>query len=200
MQRDWGHDPRFSAENFGFQPTWLILQALEHGAKLRQEELHMAELGIAQLCALFVNANRDPKKGEPAKAKDFCHFTPKESEIQINGAACDAFFSLAPDEKLPAWALALAPVDKLKAQRKNRPAPKPRAWASEDEVLLILPRVKGDRAVCSLAFVGENVSGLVTLADVDSGTEFAIEVPTGKPRWIVDAEFDVAGGSDAEED
>lgn len=162
----------------------------------------MAELGIAQLCALFVNANRDSRKGEPAKAKDFCHFTPKDAEIKLNGAACDAFFSLAPDEKMPAWALALAPIDKLKQQRKNRPAPMPRAWAGEDEVLLILPRVKGDRAVCSLAFVGENVSGLVTLADVDSGTEFAIEVPAGEPRWIVDAEFEVAGGSgsDAEED
>lgn len=197
MQRDWAHDDRFSAQNFGFQPTWLILQALEYGAKLRQEALHMEELGIATLCALFVNANRDPKKGEPAKPADFCHFTPKDAEIKLNGAACDAFFSLVPEEKLPAWALAIAPIDKLKQQRRNQPPPMPRAWAGECEALLILPRVKNDRVVAPLVFVGENVGGLIVLTDVDSGTEFAIEVPTGEPRWIVDAEFDVAlAGSD----
>lgn len=193
MQRYWAHDTRFQAENFGFQPTWLILQALEHGARLQSEALHHQELGIATLTSCFINANRDPKKGEPSKAADFYYFQPKDHKIKIPAAACDAFFALTKENKLPGWAVAIAPIDIIRANKGNgKPLPgRVRAW-SGDGVLLIMPHIDGDLVRCPLAFIKTKRQGTILLRDVDAGTAFQIKLLPGEQRWVLDAEFALA--------
>jgi hypothetical protein len=194
VQRYCPYDDRFSAENFGFQPTWLILQALEQGAKFTSEHLHLQELGIATLTACFINANRDPKKGEPAKPTDFFYFADRDSTgPKLNGAACDAFFSLVSEQLLPSWVLDIAPIELIRSQRANRSIVKPRAWIGEN-LLLLLPRVEVDSdgkhtVTAALAFCN-NATGLVELTDPDSGTEFFLHLPNPQISWSIDAEFE----------
>lgn len=191
MQHYWSNDSRFSAERFGFQPTWLILQALEQGAKLHSEVLHHQELGIATLSALFCNANRDPKKGEPARPSDFWYFGKAEhSGVAIPGAVCDIFFSLIADQLLPTWALGIAPIELLRKHRANRPVSKPRAWIGSD-LILIQPQVVEGKTVRAALAIVNGAAGGVELIDADSRTPFylSLEAP-GQIAWALDAEFE----------
>lgn len=188
MRRYWAHDPRFTPENFGFQPIWLILQALEFGAKFQCEELHLQELGIATLSALFANANRDPKKGSPARAQDFFYFKQEGRDIRIPGIACETFFSLIADGLLPGWALGIAPIDRLRECRKGSRVGKPRAWMSED-LVLILPKIEGDRVTAALCF-SNGARGFTVVTDPDVGAEFCLELPeSGQVLWALESEF-----------
>lgn len=144
-------------------PLNVILSALDYGAKFQKSELHLNELGIASLCALFVNANRDPKKGNPAKPSDFYRFA--DADDKLAGYACDAFFSLVSDNLLPSWALAIAPLDELRAMRKFDSFPRPRVWLAEG-VMLICPHFSGDRVVAPLAIVN-HPGGVVQVCDPD---------------------------------
>lgn len=184
------HDERFSPENFGFQPTWLILQALEYGAKLRQEELHLGELGIATLSALFVNCNRDPKKGKPAAPQDFFYFavTP-ESEVEVPSEAARAFFSLVKDNLLPGWSLGVAPLDKFRKAKKEGTISKPRAWVGEG-VLLLVPRLEED-VVRSQVALCDGVGGTIEVVDVDTNAPYVIEIPSSERQWILQSEFNL---------
>ena len=166
----------------------MILQALEMGAKLRQEKLHLRELGIATLNACFVNANRDTKKGEPSKPSDFFYFQVSEDKkAEIPSAAADVFFSLISDEILPGWSLGIAPLDQLRKVKKDNPVVHPRAWVGEG-VLLLLPVVEESIVRSPLAIL-DGVSGLVSVCDIDSGTAFTIVVETSDRRWVLDAEI-----------
>lgn len=193
MQRYWPHDSRFQAENFGFQPTWLILQALEHGAKLQMEVLHHQELGIATLTSCFINANRDPKKGEPSKASDFFYFKPQSKTIKVSSQACDIFFALTKANKMPPWVVAIAPMDVLRANKGNgKPLPgRVRAWMG-DGVLLIMPTIENGMVRSPIAFVSGKRHGDLSLRDVDSGTVFRVQFPPGERRWVKEAEFAIA--------
>lgn len=165
----------------------LILQALHWGSKLHQEELHLAELGISTLSALFVNANRDPSKGKAAEATDFHYF--KSREYAIASETADAFFSLAKDGVIPDWVMGLAPIDKLREAKGDGTYSKPRAWIG-DGVMLVCPRVRGDVVECQVAIV-EHEGGVVDLKDPDSGKHWAIELAEGEARWVLDAKFDL---------
>lgn len=169
----------------------MIISALEHGQKIRQEQLHLGELGVATLSALFTNANRDPKKGKPASPSDFFYFAPKQTQVDIPSTAADAFFSLVADEVMPSWALGIAPIDKLRQVKQNRPVSRPRAWVGEG-ALLLLPRVEGQVVQAAIALL-DGVSGSVLVMDIDSGTTFSIEVLSSDSRWVLDAEFELGG-------
>lgn len=157
------------------------------------EVLHHQELGIATLTSAFINANRDPKKGEPAKASDFFYFQPKDHKIKIPAPACDAFFALTKENKLPGWAVAMAPMDVLRANKGNgKPLPgRVRAWAG-DGILLIMPIIDGDTVRCPLAFISTKRHGKLALRDVDADTLFRVQMPPGERRWVLDAEFAIA--------
>lgn len=164
---------------------------MEYGAKFQAEELHLEELGIATLSALFANANRDPKKGQPASPKDFFYFQREEDEgPKIPVAACDAFFSLVADGLLPGWALGVAPLERLRTCRsKNGTVRKPRAWISDD-LILILPRVEGKEVVAALA-LSNGVSGFVELRDPDVEAEFCLNLSEAiDVGWGLDIEFE----------
>ena len=52
----------------------MILQAVEENRRLEQEHLHLQELGISTLSALYVNSQSDPKKSQRATPRDFQYF------------------------------------------------------------------------------------------------------------------------------
>lgn len=186
------HDDRFSAENFGNQPTWLIMDALKYGSKFQQEQLHLAELGISTLTACFVNSNRDPKSGSPAKPSDFWYFTPKDGDgDKLDPVAADTFFSLVSDEKMPSWALAIAPVDKLRSSRVNGVIPKSRVWMRRG-VILIAPKISNGVVKVSLALV-DGIEGRVAVIDADSGVVAKVFIPNAKKEtfWQADVEFEL---------
>lgn len=186
-------DERFSAEQFGFQPVWLILQAIEHGSKHRSEQLHLEELGISTLTACFVNANRDPKKGEPAKPSDFWYFASQAFQDKIDPVVADTFFALVAEEKIPSWAVALAPIEKLRASRGNGSnISGARAWMRKG-VLLLAPRIRGTSVVAPLALV-DGVQGNSNVIDIDSGVCREVLIPNSKGEafWLKDAEFELS--------
>ena len=152
----------------------------------------MHELGIATLSALFANANRDPKKGQPASPKDFFYFQREEDNgPKIPAVVCDIFFSLIADGLLPGWALGIAPIELLRSQRSKKPViRKPRAWVSED-LILVLPKVEGKQVTAAMA-ISNSASRFVVLQDVDVGTEFILNLPeSGEVMWSLDPEFDL---------
>lgn len=171
------------------------MDAIAANAKLRTEELHLGELGISTLTSVFWNANRDPKKGEPVKGSDFWHFTPQMEESEkISAIACTTFFSLISDEKMPSWAVSIAPVDKLRESNKSKCAiPQCRAWMRKG-VMLIAPQIKGDKAIAPLALI-DGVEGQVSVIDIDTGTAREIEVANAKKEvyWAVNVEFQLVG-------
>lgn len=193
MNHWWQGDERFNATNFGYQPTWLILQALHYGAKLHQEQLHQEELGIATLSALFCNANRDPKKGEAAKPSDFFYHQPQREEERICPTACATFFSLVADEKMPSWAVSIAPIEKLRACKELGVVSPLRALVARG-VLLIAPKVEGQKILVPLALV-DGINGALACRDIDSGETHKVSIPNpkGETYWIKDVEFDLLG-------
>jgi hypothetical protein len=194
VQHYFPHDQRFAADGFGFQPIWLILQALEYGAKLHSEQLHLQELGIATLSALFANANRDPKKGMPASPSDFFYFSREERpEVEIPALACDIFFALIAEEKLPEWVLNIAPIENLrKCRSKNPPAkfPRPRVWVGDD-LVLILPRVDSAKEVSAMLSFNNGTCEVVELQDIDTDTSFFLRFSEpSEAMWSLDAQFE----------
>lgn len=189
MRKYWAHEPEFSFDNFGCQPTWLILQALEYGAKLHAEELHLQELGISTLISVFVNANRSPKS-KPAKPTDFCYFKPTEISAKIPTQAADTFFELVKEGLLPGWAVGIAPIDNLRAAQKHKAVLRPRAWIGEG-VLLVQPRLHANRVKVQFALIDCERSQ-IEVEDVDSGLRFRVDLGSkvGR-RWMLDAEFDL---------
>lgn len=165
------------------------MDALKHGSKLQQEQLHLAELSLSTLTACFVNSNRDPKSGVPAKPSDFWYFTPKDDGDKLDPVAADTFFSLMADEKMPSWALAIAPVDELRSSRVNGSIPKFRAWMRRG-VILIAPKISDGVVKVPLVIV-DGVEGRVAVIDADSGVVAEVFIPNAKKEtfWQADVEY-----------
>ncbi len=188
MQHYWPDQPRFSAENFGNQPLWLVVQALEWGAKIRHEELHLQELGIAQLTAIYFNSKRDSKQ-EALKESEFYHFAPQDGP-QISPLACDTFFSLSRDGLLPGWAIALAPINQMRSRRANGAVPQVRAWLGTG-ILILNPRIRGSQVYSPFVLIDESVLGVCHLQNLDTEKPFVVQVPAGEPRYVLDAVLDI---------
>ncbi|MGL5927189.1 hypothetical protein [Chroococcidiopsis sp.] len=170
------------------------MDAIAANSKLRTEELHLGELGISTLTSVFWNANRDPKKGEPVKASDFWHFTPQVDEGEkISAIASNSFFSLVSEEKMPSWAVSLAPIDQLRKGKNGGETPKCRAWMRKG-VMLIAPQIKGDKAIAPLALI-DGVEGQISVIDIDTGTAREIFVANAKKEvyWAINVEFQLIG-------
>lgn len=173
------------------------MEALKYGAKFRNEERHCQELGISTLSSIYVNSQRDPKKGEPSKPSDFFYFREIPEEERINPVAADAFFSLVSEAIIPQWCVSMAPVDKLRAARAEGTVPsKNRAWTRKG-ILLIMPRIVNDLVIAPLAFVN-GVEGKLGVIDIDSGMarEIFVSNPKREQWWQIDAEFQVLIGAD----
>lgn len=141
-----------------------------------------------------MNANRDTKKGEPAKPSDFFYFKPIDDGEKISAVAADTFFSLVAEERMPSWAVSLAPVDKLRQHRANGNPASTKAWVKRG-VMLIAPKLEGTKVKAGLALV-DGVSGAISLIDIDAGVAYKvlIENPNSDSYWASDVEFDILGG------
>lgn len=157
--------------------------------------MHLHELGIATLSSIFVNAN-SAKKGEPAKPSDFFYFEPQDGDGEkISAIASDTFFSLVAEEKMPSWAVSLAPVEKLRQCKANRSPAPTRAWIKRG-VMLIAPKVNGGIVFVPLALI-DAVDGDLELIDIDAGTTYKVRLdnPKAQSYWATDIELELLGGS-----
>lgn len=156
--------------------------------------MHLQELGIATLSSIFVNANSDPKKGEPAKPSDFFYFKPQDDSEKISAIASDTFFSLVAEEKMPSWAVSLAPVEKLRIARANGSPASTRAWIKRG-IMLIDPHVVGTVVQVPLALI-DGVGGDLSLIDIDTGTTYKVRLdnPKAQSYWATDVELELTGG------
>lgn len=133
-----------------------------------------------------MNANRDTKKGEPAKPSDFFYFKPSEDSEKISAVAADTFFSLIAEERMPSWAVSLAPIDKLRQYRANGNPATTKAWVKRG-VMLIAPKLEGTKVKADLVLV-DGVSGVISLIDIDTGAAYKvlIENPKSESYWASD--------------
>lgn len=171
----------------------MILQAVEENRRLEQEHLHLQELGISTLSALYVNSQSDPKKSQRATPRDFQYFAAAEIDVEVPSTIADSFFSLITDEVLPGWALAIVPLPSLRKAKRGLPVSRPRALVG-DGVLLLLPQVAGEAILCGMAVLdGGGVSNVVSVHDIDNPeTTFLITLPDGERQWILNAELNLS--------
>lgn len=197
LRRYWPNDDRFNVENFSTQPTWLVLQAIEYGAKLNEESYHFQELGISTLSSILVNVNKD-SKSKPAKPEDF-HYFMREARSLFDSTVCDCFDSIARDRLMPDWVLEFIPpdlIDELIRNRKYNPVRGIRLLKN-DSIALFLPEIRGDNVSIPLGVMGEVENGIHELLDVDSGQRWImnLDMPPeaeGKPQAFVDYTFEIA--------
>lgn len=171
------------------------MQALESGQRIKQRELHFQELGIATLSSIFVNANKDPKKGKTSKPADFFYFSTKEglASIKLNKHACNAFFSLVRDNKIPKWVMGVVPLSQLRNSHDNGFVPSNRALISGNCLILAYTVFNNDKIYSPLSFIGA-YSQATIVTDVDSGKSYSIETVDFKANsTIIDGEYKLNG-------
>ena len=170
------------------------MQALEHGQKINQRQLHYKELGIAALSSYFVNANKDPKKGKKSKPSDFYYFAIKEGveAVRLNTHACNSFFSLIKDNKLPVWVMGVAPFDHLRTSKDDGFVPKRRALVS-DTCLILNYTIFNGAIYSPLSFIGSS-HGITIVKDADSSEEYTIDTSEfSLNATVIDGEYKVNG-------
>ena len=94
---------------------------------------------------------------------------------------------------MPSWAVAIAPIDKLRTNKKGGEVPTCRAWMRKG-VMLVAPQIKGDKAIAPLALI-DGIKGQVSVIDIDTGTAREIFVANAKKEtyWAVNVEFQLIG-------
>jgi hypothetical protein len=135
--------------------------------------------------------NRDPSKGEPAKPSEFQYFSPNSggNAPTLSATACDTFFSLVREQKIPGWVLSIAPIDRLQLGQKNGTIPYPRALVGPHAILLN-PRIDEGMVKSPLAIIDETRADMVAIVkDLDNGEMLGISLPKGAQRYVIDAEF-----------
>lgn len=160
----------FHPDVFGDLTIDTVFQALEQGQRLKRQDAHLAELGVATLTSCFVNANRDPKKGQAAKPADFFYFANSDS---LDPAIADSFFSLIDDKLLPSWVVHAAPIDLLR-QSKGITRPTKNRCLIGDGVAIFCP-VIGDMDIDSaFAVFNEAETGWQVVMDIDSDKDYTV--------------------------
>lgn len=163
----------FHPDSFGDLTVDTVLQAIKYGQRFRRQDAHMDELGIATLTSCFINANRDPKKGKPAKASDFFYFAGDDT---LDPAIANAFFSLIPDKLLPSWVVHASPIDLLKRSKTNGSHPRRRRVLLGDGVAIFAPEVTVDAIYSDFAVFNSADWGWTWIEDVDTKDRFEVFV------------------------
>jgi hypothetical protein len=173
----WPNDGRFTADNFGRQWVGDVFQAIEWGEKLREEQLHLEELGVAALTSLTLNINRDPKS-QPVKASDFHHFM-RSKESVFPTMVCDAFLSVSRDNKMPSFVfdcIGGEVLQQLIDGGKKQPVKGIRALVG-DGIALFLPRVVNGWVSIPLGAIDDGINnGPIDVYDVDFGDQYILDV------------------------
>lgn len=159
------------------------------GQKLEMEQLHKFEIPVAQFVAIYANSQKT--KPPYYKPSDFFFFAPSESSIGADLAA--TVFDLLGDQKLPPWAVQLAPMAEIDQAPKHGNVGKPRLWMVRD-LALVSPRLHEGGLSAALAILGDDPPfGRVTVWDVDSGKAFEIEVPHCEDGYILEVDWRWSG-------
>lgn len=169
----------FHPDVFGDLSIEVVLQALEQGQKMRRQDAHVNELGVATLTSCFVNANRDPKKGKPAKPSDFFYFANADS---IASGIADAFFSLITDKLMPSWAVHAAPMDLLRQAKTTGTHRRFRRALQGEGVMIFCPDISTDGIYSDFVIYNEADWGWVEVKDVDSQKSYEV--------FVVPADYD----------
>lgn len=162
----------FHPDVFGDLTIDIVFQALEQGQKFKRQDTHLNELGMATLTSCFVNANRDPKKGQPAKPSDFFYFANSDP---LNSAIADSFFSLIKDKLMPSWVVYASPIDLLKQSRDTSHPTRNRCLIG-DGVAIFCPVIEDDEIYSDFVVFNEAAIGWQTVTDLDSGKEWTVFV------------------------
>ena len=136
--------------------------------RIRRDAAALAEMPVAQLSALTGNINRDPKKGKPFTAIDFCMFREAErADEAFTPEVAEVALALKHDDTYPQLLLAVWPQI-LASAKPGTKVPEVRALRSDDEAVWVLaPRWEGRNCRGGLVLVRGRVSGQVTLRDLD---------------------------------
>jgi len=165
----------------------VVLRSWEHAQRIEHRTLSRAELPLAQLQALFCNANRDPK-AKPFAPEDFRIYRPQERrDAQLDAPTAAALISLHQDAALHPLLYACW-GEALEAANDTQPTPPLRALVSDDRtVWLVAPAWEGQNAR-GLVCVTEAMCGPVLLRDIDKPLiAYSFEIPrrTGAAAgWI----------------
>ena len=175
----WPNDDRFNSDNFGSQPFKSVIEAIQWGEKLREEQLHLQELGTALLSSLTLNLNRDPKS-PPVKESDFHHFGRKAQDVYPS-KVCDAYLQLFADKQIPDFALDIISGELLQAfidGKTGQPIDGCRALVG-DGLILIAPIIyrQGNIVQIQFGIMDDGVeNGPIELTDVDTGDRYLVNV------------------------
>ncbi len=193
LQRWFPHDNRFNADNFGYQPEWLILQAYEAGKRMEREELHNQELGIAKLTQLYLNAHLNSKTTQPLSVDSFYHFSDSTVETKLTHEAADAFYDLVKDKKIPQWGLAIAPLEELKQVKTGFKPSYPRGAIGVGLVILN-PVIKDGLLTGTLAIIDEGKTEEWVINTEDERQKLLIKVEqerTFEGCYVIEPRFEI---------
>lgn len=96
----------FGLDKFWDLPYPYVLLAVHYGMKHYRKERHYDELGIAQLTAITINAQRQKSSDPVASLMDYCFWKDREADGDIPDSYYGSAAMYLIDEGLyPAWAL-----------------------------------------------------------------------------------------------
>lgn len=156
-----------------------VLGAWRELQRLKRDEAAMAELPVANLCALTGNINRDPKKGKPFSATDFALFRDAERpQAQLSPAVAAVALALrhedlAPPILLAAWSQILASATDA------APVPSVRALKNDAGTVWVLaPTWEGKHVRGGLVAVTACAAGRTVMRDIDRPlATYVLDVP-----------------------
>lgn len=174
----WPQDSRFDHENFATQPVELILSALKHGEKIQSQKLHLREIAIAQLTAVYVNSQKT--KPPYSTTKEFCHFWPKDEHY--SNEICQTILSLLEDNLFPDWAGNYIPIDQLGYRDRHFNVPKPRVLANPWIYILSPSIIENDEnnwLNAPLAFIEDRKDKkYAEVYDLDTNKSYTVKLPS----------------------
>lgn len=137
---------------------------------------------MAQLIAVYVNSQKT--KPPYYSAKDFLLFAP-EIESGYSPDTANTFLSLSRENKLPPWAIAIAPVEEIRKAANDQPPRYPRALTCRG-LILICPAIGLESVRSELVLADDDCpSGTVMMWDLDTGESFSLLVE-GVPEGEVE--------------
>lgn len=145
-----------------------MLAAHGQWQRIQKERASIAELPVAQLTAMLGNIHRDPKKGEPFNAMQFCLFREQDSEEQVLPPVVAAVaLELRHEQRCPPLLLTIWPQILASVQQDVK-VPEVRALKSDDEAVWVLaPTWEGKHCRGALVLVKGQISGTMLLRELD---------------------------------
>lgn len=165
-----------------------MLISWEQCQRIQHENASRYELPLAQMQALFCNANRDSKT-KPFDPEDFRLFRSltKDTAPAITAPAANALISLHAEGKLHPL-LMNCWKDATEAAQRSSEVPEVRGYVSDDESVWVIAPTWEDGMCRGLVCVTDFVCGEVLVRDVDRPlVTYRLQIPSrrgGAAGWI----------------